>query len=181
MAASVTAGYPLTLNSLLVRQRPSTAEAVAIVLELCRQIRPAASGAVTPPVSSTTVLLDAGGGVATRGGAAVEDDQTASLLGHLLLELLDDGPETGRLRRIAARAARSLPGGSRRISVRRLAAALRRSAPADPKGAVRAFVARANGLQPVAATPHVEAPAGVTLAARSAARRLLLPLWRRIA
>jgi hypothetical protein len=155
---------------------------VAIVLELCRQIRPAAAAAVTAPVSSATVLLDADGRVATRGGAASEDDQTVSLLGHLLLELLEDQPETSRLRRIAARAATSLPGGRRRISVRRLAAALRRSAPADPKAAVRNFVLRSAGLQPASpASPPAEDVTSVTIAARTAARRLLMPLWRRIA
>jgi hypothetical protein len=174
-------GFPLALDTLLARERPSPAEAVAIVLELCRQVRPAGGGsAVTPPVTRATVLLDTDGAVATRGGAVTEDDQTVSLLGHLLLELVDDRPETSRLRRVAARAARSLPGGSRAVSVRRLASALRRNAPSNPRRAVAAFVHRASGCADGAA-PILEETSRVAFAARGAARRLLSPLWRRIA
>ncbi len=174
----MTSGFPLTLDTLLAHERPRPAEAVAIVLELCRQIRPASQAvAVTPPVTRASVLLHADGGVATR-GAVVEDDQTASLLGHLLLELVDDRPETSRLRRVAARAARSLPGG-RGVSVRRLSAALRRSAPSNPRGAVADFVRRASGGS--GALPAAEEGGGMALVARGTARRLLRPLWRRIA
>lgn len=174
-------GFPHALDSLLARERPSPAEAVAIVLELCRQIRPAATpSAVTPPVSRATVVLDANGSVAARGGAIVEDDQTVSLLGHLLLELVEDRPDTARLRRVAARAARSLPGGPRGISVRRLASVLRRNSPSNARGAVAAFVQRASGARRDVA-PVVEESHPVVLVARGAARRLLMPLWRRIA
>lgn len=175
----MTSGFPLALDTLLARERPRPAEAVAIVLELCRQIRPAGGTAVvTPPVTRASVLLHADGGVATRGGAVVEDDQTASLLGHLLLELVDDRPETSRLRRVAARAARSLPGG-RGVSVRRLSAALRRNAPSNPRGAVADFVRRASGVSGAMAAG--EEAGRMALVARGAARRLLRPLWRRIA
>ncbi len=178
----MTPGFPLALEALLARARPTPSEAVSIVLELCRQIRPATTAAVTPGVSRAAVLLDSSGTVATRGGGVTEDDQTVSLLGHLLLELVEDRPETSRLRRVAARAARSLPGGSRRaFSVRRLASALRRNAPSDPKAAVAAFVRRASGATAVPTTPPVlEEPHGVASVARGAAR-LLMPLWRRIA
>lgn len=170
----MTPGFPLPLDSLLVHERPSPAEAVAIVLELCRQVRPAdGATAVTPPVTRATVLLDADGRVAARGGAVTEDDQTASLLGHLLLELVDDLPETSRLRRLAGRAAR---GGKPGVSVRRLASSLRRNAPSNPRLAVAAFVRRANGGGGSAASV-VEDPSGVVFAAR----RLLSPLWRRFA
>ncbi len=181
LSLSMTPGFPLALNALLARARPTPAEAVSIVLELCRQIRPATTAAITPAVSRATVLLDANGTVATRGGAVTEDDQTVSLLGHLLLELVEDRPETSRLRRIAARATRSLPGGSRRaLSVRRLASALRRNAPSDPKAAVAAFVRRASGAVVEPAAPALEEPRGMASVARGAAR-LLMPLWRRIA
>lgn len=174
----MTSGFPLALDSLLTRERPSPAEAVAIVLELCRQIRPADGAAVvTPPVTRASVLLDAEGGVATRGGTVTEDDQTVSLLGHLLLELVDDRPDTSRLRRVAARAARSLPGDSRGVSVRRLTSALRRNAPSNPRRAVAAFVQRACGGERGAATDE---PGRMVFVARGAAR-LLSPLWRRIA
>lgn len=179
----MTPGFPLALDTLLAQGRPSPAEAVAIVLELCRQVRPAASPAVTPAVSPATVLLDANGAVATRGGGVAEDDQTVSLLGHLLLELVEDRPDTSRLRRVAARAARSLPGGSRSVSVRRLASALRRNAPTDTREAVAAFVRRASGLGGDLSerVPAIEEPRRVAVAAGGAARRLLMPLWRRIA
>ncbi len=174
----MTPGFPLALDTLLAHERPTPAEAIAIVFELCRQIRPGGGvSAVTAPVTRASVLLDASGDVATRGGGVTEDDQTASLLGHLLLELVDDRPETSRLRRLAARAARSLPGGSRAISVRRLASALRRNAPADPRGAVAAFVRRASGTGSEVAPVAIEDSRRVAVAAR----RLLMPLWRRIA
>ncbi|HSK10471.1 MAG TPA: hypothetical protein VK911_12905 [Vicinamibacterales bacterium] len=177
----MTPRFPLALQSLLgAGHRPTPGEAVAIVLELCRQVRPAESGVVTPPLSAATVYLDPTGAVGTRGGVAVEDDQTASLLGHLLLELLDEGqPQADPVRRLAARAAHSLPGTSR-VSVRRLAGGLRRLSPSDPKAAVRAFVERANGTG-AGAAETVASRRFPAIEVRAAARRLLAPFWRSIA
>lgn len=160
-------GSPVTLARFLeAGHRPRPSEAAAVVLELSARIRPGATSSVSPPIAAGTVLVDPAGCVATTGGDFVEDDQTASLLGHLLVELLrmtheDTGARVpAGLTRLSQRAARALPGGGR-MTVARLASGLRRFAPRDSQAAVRQMVERwaredRTGVREVAAAARTD-------------------------
>lgn len=123
IAAFMAAGVPL---------RPH--EAVAIVLELCRQVgrRRAATG-VMPAISAGTVTLDGAGVVTVAGGVPGEDEQTVSLVGRLLVEMLDhsaaavENAVPPRLRATAFRAASS--GREAFASLADFVSALRRHGP----------------------------------------------------
>jgi hypothetical protein len=140
-------GLPVSVAELLAAgERPHPSEAVAIVLDVCRQVmRPPAGTSVPPPISTSSVFLDGSGVVALAGGVPVEDDQTVQLLGRLLLQLLP-GPDSpgvfrvpSRLRRLAAEAA---TGEGALRDVTRLATALRRYGPEHPGAAIRALFDR---------------------------------------
>jgi hypothetical protein len=140
-------GFPVSVAELLAAgQRPHPSEAVAIVLDVCRQVMRKATGpSVLPPISTAALFLDRSGAVAVAGGVPVEDEQTVPLLGRLLLQMLPAPGTPGgplvpsRLRRLAARAA---SGESPRLTVGRLAAALRPFAPEYPSAAIRALFDR---------------------------------------
>lgn len=140
-------GFPVSVAELIAAGAwPFPGEAVAILLDVCEQVvrRPLA-GAVPPAITPSALFLDGSGAVAVAGGVPVEDDQTVQLLGRLLLQMLPaPGTTAGarvpsRLRDLASRAA---AGELDRISVRRLAASLRRFAPAQPKAALRVLFER---------------------------------------
>lgn len=143
-------GFPVSVAELLTAgQRPLPSEAVAIVLDVCRQVleRPAGPS-VLPPISTGALFIDGGGRVAVAGGVPAEDDQTVRLLARVLLHMLPPpGTHAGakvpsRLRGLAARAA---AGDSPRLTVGRFAAALLRFGPPHPAAAVQALFRRWNG------------------------------------
>ncbi|HEY3383723.1 MAG TPA: hypothetical protein VGK32_18315 [Vicinamibacterales bacterium] len=142
-------GFPVSIADLVASgQRPSPAEAVAVVLEICTQVvchEP--SHAVARPISSKTTFLDPSGAVIVAGGAPGEDDQTVPLLGHLLREMLPgyDGDEAvpPRLREIVSETTRAgLASRARYRSVTLLASALARLGPNQRHAAVRALYER---------------------------------------
>lgn len=140
-------GYPISIAELIAAgQRPLPSEAVAIVLDLCRQVMGRVPGAsVLRPFSTATLFLDASGTVAVAGGVAAEDDQTVQLMGRLLLDMLPPtgasgpGHEPVRLRTLASRAA---AGDLARVKVAVLAARLRRFGPEEPQAAIRGLFER---------------------------------------
>lgn len=163
-------GFPVSVAELLAAgQRPHPSEAVAIVLDVCRQVMRTASGpSVLPPISTAALFLDRSGTVAVAGGVPVEDEQTVPLLGRLLLQMLP-GPGSAasglvpdRLRRLASRAA---SGASPSLTVERLASALRPFAPEYPSAAIRGLFERwrSEGRRAVAelSSPPVPAPTRV--------------------
>lgn len=148
--ASMKDGFPVSVAELLAAgERPHSSEAVAIVLDVCRQVmRPPAGTSVPPPISTTSVFLDGSGMVALAGGVPVEDDQTVQLLGRLLLQLLP-APDGRGVSRVPARlrllATEAASGEGALGDVARLAAALRRFGPEHTGAAVRALFERWRG------------------------------------
>jgi hypothetical protein len=130
-----TQGRPVSIAELLAcGVAPQPHEAVAIVLMLCDQLgSQGARQSVMPAISAGTVTIEDTGSVAVAGGVAVEDEQTVSLVGRLLLEMLDhpvaefDSAVPPRLRATATRAA--LGGRQAFATASQLVAALRRHGP----------------------------------------------------
>jgi hypothetical protein len=108
-------------------------EAVAVVLDLCTLVsRSRRTAGVMGVISSSTVELDASGAVSMSGGVPGEDEQSVSLVGRLLLDMLDHGTRAEaavppRLRATALKAATA--GHEAFASLAHLAAALRRHGP----------------------------------------------------
>lgn len=142
-------GLPVSVAELLAAgERLSPGEAVAITLDLCGQVMRRQPGtAILPPISSGAIFLDGSGTVTVAGGPPAEDDQTVSLLARLLLQMLPEPGAPGaagsrvpaRLRLVAERAASGEPG---RMSVQRLAGALRAFGPVRPQAVIRALFLR---------------------------------------
>jgi hypothetical protein len=134
-------------------------EAVAIALELCGQVsrrRPTAG--VMAAISTSTVVIDASGAVSVNGGVPGEDEQSVSLVGRLLVELLEHPAGLGpavppRLRATARKAASD--GAAAYASLAHLAAALRRHGPEEGKlaGATRGVVERCAAKRSAPAMP----------------------------
>jgi hypothetical protein len=148
--------------------RPEPHEAVAIVLEVCRQVmRQGPRAAVAAPISTATVSIDAGGSVVAAGGAPAEDDQTVLLLGHLLVDMLGPADSAAgsrvpdKLRAIAVRACSGSSGSF--SSVASLASALRRFGAVKGYAAIRSVFDRwqlsSTGKLPTLAG-HATQPAG---------------------
>lgn len=173
-------GFPVSIAELLAAgQRPLPSEAVAIVLDVCRQVmRQRAGASVLPPISTGALFLDASGTVSVAGGVPAEDDQTVPLLARLLLQMLPVSGTPGgarvpsRLRQLASRAAAA---ESPRLTVARLAVGLRRFAPEQPQAAIRGLFERWCGKQdPVAGWPpmlEARGPEPVETAAPALSRR----------
>ncbi len=104
------------------------------MLDLCGQVarRPVAAG-VMPAISAATVTVDANGAVTMAGGVPGEDEQTVSLVGRLLLDMLDRSASTSDAAvppRLRATALRAASGGRDAFgSLAEFAAALRRQRP----------------------------------------------------
>jgi hypothetical protein len=146
--------------------RPEPHEAVAIALEVCRQVmRQGPRAGVAAPISAATVAIDAAGAVVAAGGPPVEDDQTVLLVGHLLLEMLGP-PNTAagarvpaRLRAVAIRACSAQPGSY--SSVASLSSALRRFGAVKGFAAIRAVFERWQ----LSSSGRVQIPTGLGTAA----------------
>jgi hypothetical protein len=143
-------GIPVSVAEMIAAgARPFPPEAVAILLDVCEQVtRQPAGRSVLPPITPSALFIDGSGTVAVAGGVPVEDDQTVQLLGRLLLQMLPVAGSLGAARvpsRLQSLAARAADGQLRRLSVGRLASSLRRFAPQNPRGAVRALFERWRG------------------------------------
>lgn len=146
-------GVPVRLADVLrSTEPPRPTEAVAIVIELCRQVMSRREAlAVTPAISISTVGIDGSGAVAVEGGVPVEDEQTVFLLGRLLKDLLSRAGGGGadvvpaRVNVVAARAASQ--GRSAYASVAHLLAALHRAAPGARGAVIRELFERWQAAQ----------------------------------
>jgi len=134
---------PVTIAELLSSNwPPRPPEAVAIAIELSSLvIARRAADAVASAICPATVSIDASGAVAVTGGVPAEDEQTVSLVGHLLVEMLDplrgdqDPAVSPRLLATATRAA--VRGNDAFASLGHLVAALKRHAPEQRHAAIR--------------------------------------------
>jgi hypothetical protein len=182
----MTQGRSVSIGALMasgVSLRPH--EAVAVVVELCSQLgRPRRTPGVMPAISASTVTLDASGAVAVNGGAPGEDEQTVSLVGHLLLDMLDhsaltvEAPAPPKVRTTAVRAAF---GGRKAFgSAAQFVSALRRHGPESDRaevlrGVFDRWMARHDPLVPASrpAAPATARP-GIAMALLVGATLLVL-------
>jgi hypothetical protein len=153
MTGGMKDGFPVSVSELLAAgQRPLPSEAVAIVLDVCRQVMQRQAGpSVLPPISTAALFLDGSGAVSVAGGVPAEDDQTVPLLARVLLQMLPPRGTPGaarvpsRLRLLAAHAA---AGDPPRADVGRFSGALLRFGPQRRETAIRAVFRRWSGEGP---------------------------------
>jgi hypothetical protein len=121
-------------------------EAVAVALDLCRQMSHRRPGTgVTPAISTSTVSIDPSGMVTMVGGVPGEDEQSVLLVGRLLVEMLERvTPHESVAPRLKATASSAATNGQLKYaSLAHLDAAIRKHGPEDgPSSAIRGVFER---------------------------------------